>query len=259
MAETNKTKSSYSSKYGSYGSYGGYGNYGGYGYGKDNGIFSVQEAYKAIRTNLILSIIKDGCKKIAFTSAVPHEGKSTTAVNVAISLSQAYKKVLIIDCDLRKAKVHKALGVAGDPGLTNILSGLADIDEAVFPTKYPNLFCLPAGLAAPNPAEMLASEKFAEILKSLEDKFDYMIFDTPPINIVSDALPVINISDGVVLIARSKISVYAEFEKALSTVEFINARLLGVILNGINERDEDNSGGYKRSRSYRYGYGKPSD
>lgn len=225
----------------------------GYGYsGGDNSMFSVQEAYKSIRTNLILSLIKDGCKKIVITSSNPHEGKSTTAVNVAISLSLAYKKVLIVDCDLRKAKIHKALGVAGDPGLTNILSGLAEIDEAIKATKYPNLYCLSAGLFAPNPAEMLASERMASLIASLEKDFDYIIFDTPPINIVSDALPLIKLSDGVVLIVRSKFTVYSEFEKALDSVEFIGARLLGVIVNGDDGSEE--SGRRKRYGNYG-GYG----
>ncbi len=236
----------------------GYG-YGGYG---DNGMFSVQEAYKAIRTNIILSIIKDGCKKIVITSANPHEGKSTTSVNVAISLSQAFKRVLLVDCDLRKAKVHKALGIPGEPGLTNILSKLADVEDAVQPTKYPNLFCLPAGLFAPNPAEMLASDRMAKLLSKLEEKFDYIIFDTPPINVVSDALPIIKLSDGVVLIVRSKVSVYDEFEQALASLEFIDAHLLGVIVNGYDAAEDEGSrrkyGRYGKYGNYGYGYGKSS-
>lgn len=226
----------------------GYG-YGGYG---DNGMFSVQEAYKAIRTNIILSIIKDGCKKIVITSANPHEGKSTTSVNVAISLAQAFKRVLLVDCDLRKAKVHKALGIPGEPGLTNIISKMADVEDAVQPTKYANLFCLPAGLFAPNPAEMLASGRFSELITKLEEKFDYIIFDTPPINVVSDALPIIKLSDGVVLIVRSKVSVYSEFEQALSALEFIDARLLGVIVNGY-DGSEENGSQRKYGRYGKYG------
>ncbi len=220
----------------------------GYGYSSgDNSVFSVQEAYKAIRTNIILSVIKDGCKKIVITSSNPHEGKSTTAVNVAISLSQAFKRVLIIDCDLRKARVHRALGVAGEPGLTNILSGLADVEDSVQPTKYQNLFCLPAGLFAPNPAEMLASERMAALIETLEQSFDYIIFDTPPINVVSDALPLVKLSDGVVFIVRSRVTVYSEFERALDSLNFIDARIIGVIVNGDDGEENGtrkNYGGY---------------
>ncbi|MBP5155686.1 MAG: CpsD/CapB family tyrosine-protein kinase [Clostridia bacterium] len=254
-----KNKSSARSGYGY-----GYG-YGGSGYGKTDGMFAVQEAYKAIRTNIILSVIKDGCKKLVITSSVPHEGKSTTSVNLAISLAQAFKRVLLVDCDLRKAKIHRALGIPGDPGLTNVLSGLADISDAVSATKYQNLYCLPAGLTAPNPAEMLASERMSAILAQLETQFDYIIFDTPPINVVSDALPLIKISDGVVLIVRAGITVYNDFDQALSALEFIEAHIVGVIVNDDNGEEEGGYGSYGKygkygkygryGGSYGYGYG----
>ena len=249
-----KSKSSARSGYGY-----GYG-YGGSGYGKTDVMFAVQEAYKAIRTNIILSVIKDGCKKLVITSSVPHEGKSTTSVNLAVSLAQAFKRVLLVDCDLRKAKIHRALGIPGDPGLTNVLSGLADISDAVHATKYQNLFCLPAGLAAPNPAEMLASERMSAILAQLETQFDYIIFDTPPINVVSDALPLIKISDGVVLIVRAGVTVYSDFDQALSALEFIEAHIVGVIVNDDNGDEEGGYGSYGKYGKYgryggSYGYG----
>lgn len=251
-----KSKSSARSGYG----YGGYGGNGYGGYGKTDSMFAVQEAYKAIRTNIILSVIKDGCKKLVITSSVPHEGKSTTAVNLSISLAQAFKRVLLVDCDLRKAKIHRALGIPGDPGLTNVLSGLADITDAVHATKYQNLYCLPAGLAAPNPAEMLASERMSSTLAQLETQFDYIIFDTPPINVVSDALPLIKISDGVVLIVRTGITVYSDFDQALSALEFIEAHIVGVIVNDDNGEEEGGYGGYGKYGKYgkygsSYGYG----
>lgn len=236
----------------------GYGSYG--GYGKTDTMFAVQEAYKAIRTNIILSVIKDGCKKLVITSSVPHEGKSTTAVNLAVSLAQAFKRVLLVDCDLRKARIHRALGIPGDPGLTNVLSGLADISDAVHATRYQNLYCLPAGLAAPNPAEMLASERMLSTLAQLEPQFDYIIFDTPPINVVSDALPLIKISDGVVLIVRAGTTVYADFDQALSALEFIEAHIIGVIVNDDNGEEEGGYGNYGKYGKYgkygnSYGYG----
>lgn len=212
-------------------------------------MFAVQEAYKTIRTNILLSVIKDGCKKIVVTSAVSGEGKSTTTVNVAISLAQAFNKVLVIDCDLRKPRVHKALGVSSNPGLSNILSGLSDIREAVRDTKYPNLWVLTAGLTAPNPAEMLASGRMSALIEELEKGFDYIIFDTPPINVVSDALPLIKLSDGVIMVVRSNYSIYKEIDKALSQLDFIGARLVGAIVNDDNSTDT-NPG--------RYGYGKRS-
>lgn len=212
-----------------------------YGYGDDS-MFAVQEAYRAIRTNIILSVLKDGCKKIVITSPVSGEGKSTTAVNVAISLAQAFNRVLIVDCDLRKPRIFKALGVSGDPGLTNLVSGLADGASALQATKYTNLWALPAGLPAPNPAEILAGGRTAALIAGFERDFDYIIFDTPPINVVSDALPIIRLSDGVILVVRSGFSVYREFERALATLEFIDAHLLGAIIN--DDRSDSGVGHY---------------
>ena len=221
-----------------------------YSYGNSE-LFSVQEAYKAIRTNIILSVIKDGCKKIVVTSSLQAEGKSTTSVNIAISLAQAFNKVLFIDCDLRLSKVHKALGIARDPGITNILSGLASIEESIQPTKCENLFVIPAGIPAPNPSEMLASAKMQLLLSKLETKFDYIIMDTPPINIVSDALPLAKIADGVILVVRSRVTTYADLDKAVKALQFIDAKIIGMILN---DSAEEKNKHYKNNR-YGYGYG----
>ena len=224
------------------------------GQGTPDEMFAVQEAYKAIRTNIILSVIKDGCKRLVVTSPLAGEGKSTTAINVAISLAQAYNRVLIVDCDLRRPRVHKALGAAGNPGLTNVLSGMAAVRDAVQPTKFDNLCVMAAGLAAPNPAEMLASPKMAALLDELSASFDYILLDTPPINVVSDALPIAKVSDGVVLIVRRKKSVHSEIQKALAALEFIQAKVIGLVLN--DAEDDSKKNARYRSR-YRYGYGTP--
>lgn len=199
---------------------------------REDNVSAVQKAYKTIKTNISLSLLKEGCKRIVITSASPREGKSTTAVNIAISFAQESKRVLIVDCDLKKPKIHKAFGISDQPGLTNVVSDQATLETAISETRYANLYCLPAGLIVPNPSEILANERFFSILEELEEQFDYIIFDTPPLNIVSDALPVMKLADGVVLIVRSKISLYSEFEKALSNIENANAKLLGVIVNG---------------------------
>lgn len=213
-------------------------------------LFGVQESYKAIRTNIILSVIKDGCKKIVVTSSLQGEGKSTTSVNIAISLAQAFNKVLFIDCDLRLSKVHKALGIARDPGITNILSGLATIEESIQATKFENMFAIPAGIPAPNPSEMLASAKMQALISKLEQRFDYIIMDTPPINIVSDALPLAKIADGVILVVRSKVTTYTELDKALKSLQFIDAKILGTILN---DASEEFGKSYKNNRYGTYG------
>lgn len=200
-------------------------------------MFSVKEAYKAIRTNIALSVMKDGCKRIVFTSAVPSEGKSTTALNVAVSMAQAYSRVLLIDCDLRKPRMHKALGLSNSVGVTNVLSGLSPLGQAVQKTKFENLDALSSGLLAPNPSEMLASDRMKEMLDRLSASYDYIILDTPPINIVSDALPLTKISDGVVFVTRQSYSTHGEFQTALSKLKFIGAKIIGVVVNCSSEHE----------------------
>ena len=195
-------------------------------------LFSVQEAYKSIRTNIVLSVIKDGCKTIVFTSSIPSEGKSTTSVNVAISLSKAFYKVLIIDCDLRKPRIHRALEMNNNVGLSNVLSGLDSIDMAIqHSKKYENLDVLSSGLIAPNPSEMLASDRMAKLLEKLRENYNYIIIDTPPINVVADALPLIKQSDGVILIVRQEHTTHNELSKSIKSLQFIDAHILGFVMN----------------------------
>lgn len=218
-----KNNAAYINKYSSYG-------------GDESALmFSVKEAYKAIRTNIALSIMKDGCKRIVFTSAIPSEGKSTTALNVAVSVAQAYTRVLLIDCDLRKPRMHRALRLPNNVGVTNVLSGLSTLEQAIQKSKFDNLDVLSSGLLAPNPSEMLASERMKNMLDELSETYDYIILDTPPINVVADALPLIKISDGVVFVTRQNYSTHGEFQAALSKLEFINAKIIGVVVNCSSE------------------------
>ena len=207
----------------------------------------VKESYKAIRTNLILSVVKSGCKKIVVVSSVPGEGKTTTAANLATSLAQTDKKVLLIDADLRKPSLYKAMGLHNDPGFTNVLTGLISFEEAVNETPYPNLHVLCAGISVPNPSELLACEATGNFIAQMEEKYDYIIFDTPPVNTVSDALPLIQLSDGTVMVVRQNSSTTTEIEKAIRSIEFINGRIIGFVFNGV--KDSKKSDSYD---SYRY-------
>lgn len=220
--------------------------------------FRIEEAYKSIRANIMFSVIKKGCKTIVVTSALPNEGKTTTTVNLAVSISQADQRVLLIDGDLRKPKIHKYFSLPNSPGLTNYLSdsfsGKSKIDlfGVIHPTQYENLSVLCSGAVPPNPAELLGSEIMANFLENVSKDFDYIIIDTPPVNVVSDALPLIRESDGVVLVVRSNQSTHPELQKALSALEFIDAKILGFVFNFT----ESKAGKYSRG-SYSYnGYGK---
>lgn len=194
--------------------------------------FQVTEAYKTIRTNLLFSVLKSGCKRIVFSSSVPGEGKSTVSVNTAISLAQVDSRVLLIDCDLRKPTVQRFFGVPNTPGLTNLLGGMNTLEQVMMDTRYPSLKLICSGTSVPNPSELLASQQMQDLLSSLEEQFDYIIFDTPPINVVSDALPLVKTSDGVVLVVREKVSDFVEIDKVVDSLRMIDAKILGFVYNG---------------------------
>ncbi len=224
--------------------------------------FRVEEAYKSIRTNLMLSVMKKGCKIIVISSPMPSEGKTTTTINLAISISQANQRVLLIDGDLRKPKIHRNFSVSNTPGLTNYLGASVnsgrteniDLFSLIHPTEFPNLSIITSGTIPPNPGEILGSEPMREFLQEVSKNYDYIIIDTPPINVVSDALPVIKESDGVVLIVRSNSSTHPELQRALKALEFIDAKVLGFVLNFESSKIARYSSNYKYNYS-NYGYG----
>ncbi|HIW86144.1 MAG TPA: CpsD/CapB family tyrosine-protein kinase [Candidatus Eubacterium faecipullorum] len=224
--------------------------------------FRVEEAYKSIRTNIMLSVMKKGCKTIVITSSVAGEGKTTTTTNLAISISQADQRVLLIDGDLRKPKVHHYFSIPNAPGLTNYLGASVnsrtaqkvDLFSIIHPTEYKNLSVIASGSIPPNPAEILGSEPMADFLKEVAEHFDYIIIDTPPINVVSDALPVIRESDGVVVVVRSNASTHPELQKALDSLKFIDAKILGFVVNYETEK-KSKYGYYGKYGYYKYGYG----
>ncbi len=219
--------------------------------------FQVTEAYKSIRTNLMFSIAHPGCKTIVVSSSMENEGKSTGAVNIAISLSQTNLRVLLIDTDLRKPKLHMFFDMNNAPGLSHVLSGLQPLSETIRHTSYTNLDVITAGATPPNPSELLASETFGQLLQTLAADYDYIIVDTPPVNVVSDALPVIKKSDGVVLMVRSGMATYPELDKAVQHLQMIDAKILGLVLNGADTRSKGygSKAGYGKY-GYGYGYGK---
>ncbi len=233
--------------------------------------FRIEEAYKSIRANIMFSVVKKGCKIIVVSSSLPNEGKTTTTVNLAASISQADQRVLLIDGDLRKPKIHQYFSVSSAPGLTDYLSDVAsarhkmDIFGIIHPTKYENLSVITSGTIPPNPAELLGSDFMRDFLNGISKDFDYIIIDTPPLNVVSDALPLIRESDGIVLVVRDNQTTHPELQKALSSLEFIDAKILGFVVNFVESKagkgngssyDSYNYGGFGPRRRYGYyGYG----
>lgn len=196
--------------------------------------FQVKEAYKTARSNIEYSIIKKGCKKIAFTSSAKSEGKSVTACNVAYSLAQKVNtRVLIIDCDLRRPTVHSTLEIDSTPGLANYLNNECELKDVIKDTKNENLKAICFGVIPPNPSELLASEAMMEMVSVLEKEYDYIIFDTPPIGVVIDCLPIVKSVDGVVVVVRNEMTTYPEMEKTIEALKRAKAKILGVIVNRV--------------------------
>ncbi len=213
--------------------------------------FQIRESYKTARTNIAYSIIKKGCKKIAFTSSVKGEGKTVTAMNVASALAQQMDtKVLVIECDLRRPQVHSALKLTPTPGLTNFLNDECTVADIIKGTKIPNLNAVCYGAVPPNPSELLSSEAMTDFIKQVEQEYDYIIFDTPPVGVVIDAVPIIKASDGVVVVVKNNSTTYPQLNKTLEFIERSGAKTLGVIINKVKPA-ENNKKGYS---GYSYGY-----
>lgn len=207
--------------------------------------FQVRESYKAARTNIAYSILKKGCKKVAFTASTKSEGKTVTSINVASALAQQVDtKVLVVECDLRRPRVNTALKIEPTPGLTNYLNDECSLEDIIRDTKIDNLKAIAYGAIPPNPSELLASEAMADLIKTAEKEYDYIIFDTPPVGIVIDAVPILKASDGVVIVARNNSTTYPELAKTVETVERTDAKIIGVILNRVKPQETRKGKGY---------------
>lgn len=216
--------------------------------------FYISEAYKAARTNLSFVLTGEMGKKIAcFSSPSPGEGKTTTCANIAITFAQTNARVLIIDADLRKPKMHKTFAVPAQPGLTNLLSGFNTFDEVIKETGYANLDLITAGHIPPNPAELLSSPQMKNILEELSQRYDYIFVDTPPVNVVTDVAALSKYVTGIVMVARQGITTTDSMKRALESLQFVDANILGTILNDINMDKYSYNYRYKYKRSkYKY-------
>ncbi len=212
--------------------------------------FAVAEAYKSIRTNLMFLLTKKTGNVITVSGSDISEGKSTTSVNLAIAFAQLGDKVLLIDADLRRSSIHKKTKLENDKGLSDILGGFAEFKEVV-KSINPSLDVLTSGHSAPNPSELLGSARYESLINELKDEYNYIIVDTPPVNVVSDALIVAPKSDGVVLVVRDKFTMSDALKKAIEAFEFANIKVLGAIMNAAGAKGKGKY--YKKyQNSYKY-------
>lgn len=195
--------------------------------------FVTQEAYKRLRTNIRFCIPNQKCKKFCLTSGLAGEGKSITLMNLAISIAQTGKKVLLIDADLRRPAMARLLVEKASPGLSEVLVGDANTEEAIRVGLYPNLDILFSGEIPPNPSEVLSSENMQQIIEESAEKYDYILVDTPPVNVVADACVIANLLDGVLLLVRQNHAKKDGVCQAISNLQLTGANILGYILNGV--------------------------
>ena len=201
----------------------------------------IAEAARALRTNLMFMNPDQPYRRILVTSAAPSEGKTTVAVSTAISLAQSGQRVCIVDCDLRRPRLHRIFDRAGDIGLMNVILGEATIEEVAKPTVVPNLYCIPCGPIPPSSADVVQSEKFRHLLEELSEHFDRVVLDSPPVLAVTDSAIVSTLVDGVVFVVRAFKTAVGTSRSGLRTLQDVDAPIAGVVLNAVNlDRHEYN-------------------
>lgn len=192
----------------------------------------VTEEYRFICYNIMFSSVDKEIKSILVTSPEPSDGKSTTAVNLAIVLAQQSGRVLLVDADLRKPSIHYSFNVSNIHGLTNAITRQVSLNTVISKTCVPNLDILPSGPIPPNPSELLDSNSMKAIMEELRNMYEYIIFDTPPVLAVTDPQILANKCDGVVIVVNSGKTHKEGALKTKKLLENAQGHLLGVILNG---------------------------
>jgi len=194
---------------------------------------SASESFRGVRTGIVFSSADSAPQSILVTSAGPAEGKTLCAANIAVTMAQAESRVLLIDCDMRKPRVHKVFDIQRAVGISSVLVGKEQIGSAIVPSGVENLDILPVGPLPPNPAEIVGSKHMKQLVDSLRRHYGRIIIDSPPVTAVTDAQVLSRIVDGVVLVIRAGDTPRPIVENGLSQLRAVNARILGAILNGI--------------------------
>ena len=209
------------------------------------------EAFRTLRTNIQFSSLDKECKSIVITSSGSGEGKSTVMSNLAITMADSGKRVILVDCDLRKPSIHKKIGVTNALGLTNILAQGMKKEECMINTAVDNLFIITSGPIPPNPAELIGTKKMRDFIEELKGEFDLVLIDAPPVLAVTDAQILSTIVDGVIFVAS-----YGEAQKnavvdAKQLIDKVGGKVLGIVFNKVPGA----IGGYY-GKSYEGYYGK---
>lgn len=194
----------------------------------------IAEAARSVRTNLMFTNPDQPLRKLLVTSAAPSEGKTTVACSLAIAFAQGGQRVCIVDCDLRRPRLHRIFGRGGESGVTNVLMGEISAADAATKTIVDNLWCIPSGPIPPNPADLLHSEKFAAFLTELGKHFDRVVIDSPPLVAVTDAAIISTLVDGAVFVSRAFATTASTSRQGLRALRDVDAKIAGAVLNAVD-------------------------
>jgi len=212
----------------------------------------VAEAARAIRTNIIFMSPDRPFRRLLVTSAAPAEGKTTVACCVAVAMAQAGRKVALLDCDMRRPRIHRVFGFRNDVGVTTALVEQSTIEEVIRPTSVPNLSVVTTGPIPPNPAELLHSEAFERFLRALEQGFDSVVIDSPPVAPVTDAAVLSTKVDCTILVVRAFKTRKDVALRAVRALRGVGTTTIGTVLNAVDFQRRDY--GYQQYYYYRQGY-----
>jgi len=208
-----------------------------------NSASPISESYRRLQNNIIFSDPDRKNQTILVTSSRKGEGKTTVSTNLAVSLAEGGKKVLLVDCDLRRPNIHAITGEAREPGVTELFFDGESLKDVINSTVAPSVDMIAAGREIPNPAAVMQSEKLRKLLDGLRDDYDHIVVDTPPYGVITDAAPLMQHADGIVLVAKfGEIQSY-ELDQTIEKLQQIRARVIGTVLTSYN---------YKKSEEYYY-------
>lgn len=233
------------------------------GYNRNRDLYVVQnpksavaECARSVRTNLLFMGADKPLRKLLLTSAGTGEGKTTTSIGLAVTMAQAGNRVVLLDTDLRKPRLHRTFGVSGEVGITSVLVDAAQLDEAIKKTEVVGLDFLPCGPLPPNPADLLHSARFRELLERLAGMYDRVLLDSPPVGVVTDAAILSQLVDGSILVIQANQTTRESARRARRRLLDVDANIVGVVLNDL---DIDSAANSHQYYYYRYGYGTDGD
>ena len=215
--------------------------------------FAAAEAYKLLRTNLMFCTGDGEGRVIGVTSSVSGEGKSTTTINLAYALAESGRKVVLLECDMRRPTIARRMHLPSSPGLSNLIVGLSAPHEVLHKSSlHDNLHVIPAGDIPPNPSELLGSERMRLTVQSLVEDYEFVLFDLPPVTAVSDALVAANLVQGMIVVVRQDVCSRSALRETMRQLQFIKDKVLGFVFTCSTE---EGKGYYRKKKYYKRGYG----